>query len=159
MRRLVLTALVAALAGCGGSSHGTATARRAPAGPASALPGAHNLYDGGGWGVVVAHGRAFAVHRVAGHWRVDSSGRGRIAILGPPPGAVAPARPQIAAELIAPARLVESGLWLDGRELAVKGGGLSPRRGTIYGAPDATVARGVHTAIAYARTASTATAV
>ena len=35
-----------------------------------------------------------------------------------------------------------------------KGGGLTPTKGTIYGAPASPLARGKHTAIAYARTAT-----
>jgi len=67
--------------------------------------------------------------------------------------------PQVAAELTAPTPLVESGLWVDGVELLEKGGSLSPRRGTIYGAPATPLAKGTHTAVAYARTATQATAV
>jgi hypothetical protein len=44
-------------------------------------------------------------------------------------------------------------------ELLEKGGGLSPTRGTIYGAPASPLAKGRHTAIAYARTATHAFAV
>ena len=39
----------------------------------------------------------------------------------PEPGSVAPSLPQVAAELRAPKPLVESGLWVDGKELVVKG--------------------------------------
>jgi hypothetical protein len=43
--------------------------------------------------------------------------------------------------------------------LLAKGGGLSAKRGTIYGAPAAALAPGKHLAVAYARTATEATAV
>ena len=43
---------------------------------------------------------------------------------------------------------------MDGQELLEKGGGLTPKRGTIYGAPAAPLRRGMHTAVAYARTAT-----
>ena len=55
--------------------------------------------------------------------------------------------------------LVESGLWVDGAELLEKGGGLTATRGTIYGAPSSALAHGKHLAVAYARTATAATAV
>jgi hypothetical protein len=80
-----------------------------------------------------------------------------VAILGPKTPAAA--TPQVAAELSAKAPLVESGLWVDGTELLAKGGGLSPTRGTIYGAPERPLARGPHVAVAYARTNAHAAAV
>ena len=80
--------------------------------------------------------KATAHHRVDGAWQPDTSGAVHVAILGPKPGTTAPATPQVAAELSAPTALVESGLWVDGVELLQKGGGLTPTRGTIYGAPD-----------------------
>jgi hypothetical protein len=67
--------------------------------------------------------------------------------------------PQVAAELTADRALVESQLWVDGIALLVKGGGLQPTRGTIYGAPASSLRRGKHTAVAYGRTATHATAV
>ena len=45
------------------------------------------------------------------------------------------------------------------KRLSEKGGGLSPTHGTIYGAPSAELAPGEHVAVAYARTATAATAV
>lgn len=82
----------------------------------------------------------------------------KIEILGPHPGGTAPKLPQVAAQLTAPAPgLVESGLWVDGKPLQVKGGG-SPTRATIYGAPAKPLTAGTHAAIAYGRTAVTGTA-
>lgn len=140
MRVLVLALLVTALAGCGGSS-------------------TKPLYESGDWRVVVTNGKATAEHRVDGKWRPDTSRAVHVAILGPRPGTIAPARPQVAAELTAGAALVESGLWVDGVALFQKGGSLSPMRETTYGAPDSALAKGTHTAVAYARTATHATAV
>jgi len=151
-RPLLLLAVVAALAGCGGS----ATKPPSVAGPPG--PGTV-LYDAGVWAVVVDGGRATAFHRVAGTWRADRSGAVQIRILGPKPGEKVAATPQVAAELVAHSRLVESSLWVDGNELLVKGGGLTPDRGTIYGAPDAPLAPGTHVAVAYGRTGTHATAV
>jgi hypothetical protein len=140
VRLLVLLLVALGLAGCGGSS-------------------AKPLYESGNWKVVVEGGKATAQHRVDGKWQADTSGVVHVAILGPHVNAAGPAMPQVAAELTAPTPLVESGLWVDGVELLEKGGSLSPRRGTIYGAPEAPLAKGTHTAVAYARTATRATAV
>jgi ABC-type glycerol-3-phosphate transport system substrate-binding protein len=139
-RLLVLMLLVAALAACGGSS-------------------TKPLYESGDWRVVVAGSKATAQHRVDGKWQADTTGAVHVSVIGPRQGTTAPGRPQVAAELRAGSALVESGLWLDGVELFTKGGSLSPRRGTIYGAPDSPLASGTHTAVAYARTAGHATAV
>jgi hypothetical protein len=140
MRALALLVLVAALAGCGGSS-------------------VKPLYESGDWRVVFASGKATAQHRIDGRWQPDTSGVVHVSILGPRPGTTAPTMPQVAAELTAPTALVESGLWVDGVALLQKGGSLSPRRETSYGAPEAPLGSGTHTAVAYARTASHATAV
>jgi hypothetical protein len=50
-------------------------------------------------------------------------------------------------------------MWVDGKELVVKGGGLTATKGTIYGAPGAPLTKGTHVAVAYARTAEHAHAV
>ena len=102
--------------------------------------------------------RAWALHLAGGRWRIDRSGRVAIRILGPQPDGHAPRTPQVAVELIAPTRLVDSALWVDGIELQVKGGG-SATRGTIYGAPSTPLAAGKHVAVGYARTATTASVV
>jgi hypothetical protein len=97
------------------------------------------------------------VHLAKGSWHTDTSGRVKIAILGPKPGSVAPSLPQVAAELRATKPLVETGLWVDGKELVVKGGG-APTQVTIYGAPASDLAPGRHVAVAYGRTDSTGSA-
>ena len=157
MRRLVPLLAVLVLAACGGSSqHATTTttaASPAPPGPGKVL------YAGGDWTVVVDGSRATAFHRAGGTWRADRSGRVKIAILGPKRGAKVARIPQVAVELSARQPLVESGLWVDGVELQVKGGGLTPTKGTIYGAPAAPLARGEHLAVAYGRTDVTGSAV
>jgi hypothetical protein len=157
VKLVVLAGIVAALVGCGGSSHGTASTTTA----ATPRPPGHGqvLYAGGPWAVVVHGAKATAYHLVAGRWHADRSGTVRITVLGPRPGTVAAPLPQVAAELRAPAPLVESGIWVDGKELAVKGGGLTPKRGTIYGAPAGSLKSGRHVAVAYARTDAHATAV
>jgi hypothetical protein len=138
---LLLTVLAVALAGCGGSSK------------------SQTLYAGGPWKVVLDGGKATAFHQVGGTWTADMSGAVKITILGPNPGSTAAATPQVAAELSAKKPLIESGMWVDGIEMTVKGGGLTPTKGTIYGAPGTPLAKGDHVAVAYARTAEHATAV
>ena len=159
MRRLCLLALAAALAGCGGSSKeaDTTTAPATVGDPAAGAGGGKTIYRGGDWAVVVDGDQAVALHLAGGEWHPDRTRRVKVALLGP--SAVSTPTPQVAAELTAPTHLVESGLWIDGVELLAKGGGLSPKRGTIYGAPDGKLAPGSHVAVAYARTATAATAV
>jgi ABC-type glycerol-3-phosphate transport system substrate-binding protein len=153
VRRLVLLLIALALAGCGGSDEESATTtnQAAPPGPGT------TLYAGGDWAVQLDGNEATAYHRVAGVWKADRSGAVKIRILGPD-GDVA-AIPQVAAELSADKPLIESGMWVDGTELVSKGGGLTPTKGTIYGAPGAPLAKGTHVAVAYARTAAHAAAV
>ena len=139
MRPLALLLTSLALAGCGSGSSST------------------TLYAGGDWKVVIDGHQATAFHRVAGTWEADTGGAVKIRILGPD-GDVA-ATPQVAAELSAKRPLIESGMWVDGKELVVKGGGLTATKGTIYGAPGAPLTKGTHVAVAYARTAQHATAV
>jgi hypothetical protein len=152
VRRLVLLLAAVALVGCGGSSKNTTTTNAAaPPGPGT------TLYAGGDWAVVLDGDHATAFHRVAGAWKPDTSGAVKIRILAPD-GSVAPT-PQVAAELSAKKPLIESGMWVDGKEILVKGGGLTATKGTIYGAPDTPLTKGTHVAVAYARTDEHATAV
>ncbi len=153
VRAVAFVSLVAILAGCGGSSKQVAATTTTTQKPG---PG-RVLYQSAGWAVVLAGGRARALRLSGGSWRPDTSGAVKVSILGP--RGVAAATPQVAAELSAKAPLVESGLWVDGTELLEKGGGLTPTRGTIYGAPDGALAPGTHTAVAYGRTANHAAAV
>jgi hypothetical protein len=157
---LVLVAVATSTSACGSAKHAASTAPppKAPPSPARVLgPGAKALYRGGSWAVVTRGSTAVAAHLAGGTWHADRSGRVRIAILGP--HAAAARRPQVAVELEAPTRFVETGLWVDGSELLEKGGGLRPTDVTIYGAPDRNLARGTHVAVAYGRTQTTGTAV
>lgn len=155
LRRFAFLLVAVALAGCGGSSKQTTTvtAAAAPPGPGT------TLYAGGDWAVVLDGDQATAFHRVGGAWRPDRSGLVKIKILGPEPNGTAAATPQVASELSAKSPLIESGMWVDGTEIPVKGGGLTSTRGTIYGAPGTPLAKGKHTVVAYARTANHASAV
>src|SRR5436305_11566488 len=147
MRRLAVIALVLPLVACG-SRH---AAPKAPATPAHLLgAGAKVLYSGGDWAVVTKGTRAVAAHLVAGAWRADRSGTVKLEILAPHGRATT--TPQVAVQMTGPSRLVEEGLWVDGVELIEKGGGLTPKRVTVYGSPDGKIAPGKHTAVAYGRT-------
>jgi hypothetical protein len=152
-----LTCLLVVLligAGCGSSG-----AKRTPSAPPTPGPG-RVVYQGAAWAVVIAHGNARAEHLLGGAWKPAPRGTVKIDVLGPKPGSTGnPATPQVAAALSAGSDLAESALWVDGVELLEKGGGLTPTKGTIYGAPAAPLAKGKHTAIAYARTATNALAV
>ena len=159
MRRLIPPLLAGAVvAGCGsGQTAPAVTTVASPPNPASSVGGGTTVYQGGTWAVVVKGDTAVALHLASGEWQPDRSGRVKVSFLGPT-GTVAPIS-QVAAQLSAHAPLVESGLWVDGVELLEKGGGLTTTRGTIYGAPSAALDQGKHLAVAYARTATAATAV
>ncbi len=128
------------------------------------------VYRSGRWAVALVQGDrrvegmrehgayAAALRRVGGRWRVDLSGRVGLRILGPDPDERVGSVPQAAFELTARSPLVDSGLWIDGAPLEVKGGG-SATRGTIYGAPSSPLAPGRHVAVAFGRTADAGTAV
>jgi hypothetical protein len=131
VKPLALTAVLALLllAGCGGSSKTTSTSTTTAAAP--------NPSDAM---------RALIVKDPS------LAGKVTLTILGPQPGAMATKLPQVAIQFSAKTPFVESGLWVDGLELVEKGGG-SPTRGTIYGAPAASLKAGEHVAVGYARTA------
>jgi hypothetical protein len=159
VRRLPIVLMLLLLAGCGSSQHAATTTEPAPAerpSPASAVDGSV-LYEGGDWAVVTSGNDAVALRFRNGAWHPDRTHTVKVLFLGP--DSPAPPIPQVAAELRAPTKLAESALWVDGVELLEKGGGLSPTRGTIYGAPSTKLAPGEHVAVAYARTATAATAV
>ena len=147
---LLVLALIAA--GCGSSK------ATPPSGPPQPGPG-KVVFQGSEWAVVVDGGKATAQRLVGGTWKPAPRGTVKIRVLGPKPGSKGNARiPQVAAELSAGEDLVDSALWVDGVELLTKGGGLTPTRGTAYGAVSKPLRPGRHTAIAYARTATHATA-
>jgi hypothetical protein len=157
----VLLAAAGLLTACGGSKHAAepaATTVAVPS-PADALgPGGRALYQGGRWGVVQLGSKAAAVHYVGGAWQVDDRKLVDVEILGPPPNGSAEKLPQVAAQITGKTRLVEEGLWVDGVELLEKGGG-TPKRVTVYGAPEQALKPGKHLAVAYGRTATAGTAV
>ena len=147
-----LLALAVIAVGCGSSA-------AKPSGPPTPGPG-QVVYQGTEWAVVIDGGKASAQHLIGDAWRPAQQGTVKIRVLGPKPGSKGnPNIPQVAAALSAGDDLAESALWVDGVELLEKGGGLTPTKGTIYGAPAAPLAKGRHTAIAYARTGTQAFAV
>jgi hypothetical protein len=174
VKRFALLAVgVAVLAGCGGGSKTTTTTTPPPPNPADAMRAlivkqpdlagkVTTLYVSGNWSVVqsVAPGQAHAVafQLIRDRWVADQSGNVKIDILGPQPGSVVRVKlPQAAIQFSAAQPFFESGLWIDGTELQVQGGG-SPKRGTIYGAPAAPLKPGEHVAVGYARTNLSGTA-
>jgi len=156
MRRLALLALVAVLAACGGSKHagGNTIAQNTKSPPPGDV-----LYEGTSWAVAVSGTKATAYHLVGGKWIADRSGDPKLDILGPKPGQKVAATPQVAFQATAKTDLVDTAMWVDGVEVLGKGGGLTPKRGTVYGAPDKPLKPGGHLAVAYARDARHAHAV
>jgi len=137
------------------NGHGS---RSATSDPTAAVARITTLFSGAGWTVALNHGRAEVFHFVGDRWIVDRSHGVQIDILGPKPGKRSLSNPpQVAITMKAKTPLVESALWVDGNQLLEKGGG-TPTNGTIYGAP-LKLAPGTHTAVGYARTAFTGTAV
>jgi hypothetical protein len=140
------------VAGCGGGGSKAKTLGSEPA----------VIYSSADWQVVLAqHGSrpvAQVLHRVNDKAVVDRSHAVKLEILGPKPGEKSTANPpQVAIAMHSKTPLVESALWVDGNELVEKGGG-TPTNGTIYGAP-LKLSPGKHTAVGYARTADTGSAV
>jgi hypothetical protein len=122
------------------------------------VPRITTLYSGAGWTVALDHGKAQVFRFVGNRWVVDRTHGVTIEILGPKPGKQSLSNPpQVAITMKAKTPLVESALWVDGNQLLEKGGG-TPTNGTIYGAP-LKLAPGTHTAVGYARTASSGSAV
>lgn len=157
MRRALLLIPLVLLASACGAKKAAVTTTSGPPSPAVVLSGGKALYAGGDWAVVTRGSKVVVAHLVRNTWKVDSSGKVKISILGPK--GTAASIPQVAAELKAPGALIEDALWVDGHELLEKGGGLKPSNITIYGAPGKKLAKGVHVAIAYGRTDTTGSAV
>ncbi len=155
MRRLFVLPLVVVLAACGGSKHAaTTTTSTAPR-----APGHDVLYQGAEWAVSVTGTKATAYRLVGNVWHAERSGEPKIDILGPKPGSKVGAIPQIAFQVTGKTDLADTAMWVDGTEVLGKGGGLTPKQGTIYGALQTKLKPGTHVAVAYGRTATHATAV
>jgi hypothetical protein len=92
---------------------------------------------------------AFVLHFDGSKWRRLPVGKVHVRILGPAAGSASAAHIlQVAAELSAPTRIIQGGLWVDGRAIPGDPKG-SPTRFTVYG-PTPRLKSGVHTAAAFA---------
>jgi hypothetical protein len=91
----------------------------------------------------------FALHYDGSRWRRLPVGKVLVRALGPGAGSTTSQRVlQVAAEFTAPTRIVQAGLWVDGRAIGGDPKG-SPTRFTVYGATPR-LAVGTHTAAAFA---------
>jgi hypothetical protein len=92
----------------------------------------------------------FALHYDGVRWQRIPVGTVTVRVLGPDPGSVSSQRVlQVAAEFSAPTRILQAGLWVDGRAISGDPKG-SPTRFTVYG-PTPRLAAGRHTAAAFAQ--------
>lgn len=113
------------------------------------------------WGLAAAtageatFGSALRIDRR--RWTVELGGPIRVEAVRPEPGERVTTRTQIAAEVKAGARIEEAGLWLDGRALPARGGGLEPDALTMF-AESGDLAPGRHSAVAFTSTARNAVA-
>ena len=112
-----------------------------------------------GFGAATAGAKAFgtALRLDGQEWSVELGGPVRIEAVRPEPGERVMRRTQVAAEVKAGAPIEDAGLWLDGRALPARGGGLTNRAITMF-ADTGTLEPGRHAAVAFAATASHATA-
>lgn len=100
---------------------------------------------------------AAALRLENGLWRVELGSPIDVQPLRPKPGEVVSRRTQLAAEVDAGTAIVEAGLWLDGIAFPSRGGGQTPSELTMFG-ESSTLARGVHSVVAFASTAANASA-
>jgi hypothetical protein len=100
---------------------------------------------------------AAALRLEGGLWRVELDSPVRIRPLRPKPAETVERRTQLAAEVTAGERIVEAGLWLDGIAFPSRGGGQTPSELTMFGETSG-LARGPHSVVAFASTATNAAA-
>ena len=92
---------------------------------------------------------AFVLYFDGSKWRRLPTGKVNVRILGPDAGSTSSKRVlQAAAEVSAPSKIVQAGLWVDGHAVPGQPVG-SAKRFTMYG-PTPRLASGVHTAAAFA---------
>jgi hypothetical protein len=102
---------------------------------------------------------AAALRLEHGRWRVEAADPLRIRPLRPDPAErLRRPRTQLAAEFKARDAISEAGLWLDGRAVPTRAGGLGPSYFTAYG-ESGTLEPGRHSVVAFASTARDARAV
>jgi hypothetical protein len=163
VRRFAVVPLLAvALAGCGGSGRATpADTVRDAVGEARTFPDGADVSVrdmGGGYWVAWGVDGDTAAAAVVRNGEVLRTSAVRVRPLGPDPGETVGTIPQVAAEITATSSVLDPVLLVDGEPLAGKGGGLSPKRITIYGAPEQELDPGQHVVVAYARAGNAATA-
>jgi hypothetical protein len=148
------------LAGCGGSKQvDPADAVRAAAGNAFPAGVSVRTRDvGSGSWVAWATAGAKAYAAVVRDGEVVHGGGVTLRPLGPAPGGRGAPIPQVAVEVEAPRAILDTSLLLDGAPLDTKGGGLTPQKISIYGAPAGALAAGRHVVVAYARAGEAAAA-
>ena len=92
---------------------------------------------------------AFALHFDGSRWKRLPAGKVHVRILGPDAGSTSSQHIlQVAAELSAPSKIVQAGLWVDGHAIPGEPKGSSTRF-TVYG-PTPRLKSGAHTAAAFA---------
>jgi hypothetical protein len=93
---------------------------------------------------------AFALHFDGSRWKRLPAGKVHVRILGPDAGSTSSQHIlQVAAELSAPSKIVQAGLWVDGHAIPGEPKGSSTRF-TVYG-PTPRLKSGAHTAAAFAK--------
>jgi hypothetical protein len=98
---------------------------------------------------------AFVLHYANGRWRRLPTGKVNVRILGPDAGSTSASRVlQVAAEVSAPTKIAQAGLWVDNGAIAGQPVG-STKKFTMYG-PTRHLAPGVHTAAAFAEAGGSA---
>lgn len=101
------------------------------------------------FGFLAPRPTAFVLHFDGSRWRRLPTGKVNVRILGPDAGSTSSQRVmQVAAELSAPSKIVQAGLWVDGHAVPGQPVG-SSKRFTVYG-PTPRLAPGLHTAAAFA---------
>jgi hypothetical protein len=103
---------------------------------------------------------ATALRLEDGAWKLELGGPVQLQALVPDPGEIERrgTGAQLAAGIVADAAVREGGLWIDGRSVPGKSGGTDDRNVTIFSDPVERLARGPHAVVAFASTASDASA-
>lgn len=103
-----------------------------------------------GVAAVAGPGAAFAaaVRLEEGEWLLELGAPIRIRPLRPDPGETVHTRTQVAAEFKAPSAILEAGLWIDGRAVPARGGGVSPSYLTVF-AEVRELRAGAHSTVAF----------
>jgi hypothetical protein len=97
---------------------------------------------------------AVALQRYGSQYKASLVSPIEIRPLGPDEGSTAGRVSQVAAEFSAPTRIVQAGLWVDGKAIAAEPRG-NPRRFTAFGS-SGKLSRGWHSVVAFAEAGGTA---